>query len=308
MLSGAGHPHAALWFFHYIFLVDQSRLFFNVKKLLTLYSALLYDNNIICQGIIMPQVKRQKLADAVLDEVRNMIRRGELNEGDKLPNQIDLAAQLGVSRTSLREAISMLSLLGAVEQRPRYGTVLISKYNVLNSKVVTPPLMSDSKAALELIEARKAVEIAAAELAAINATHDQIEKLKTIVSDMESSLKKGKSQKYIELDIAFHLQVAKSANNRFITYFYGNMQGYIEQYIQECLNLLPNMQKISLNFHRKITKAIKDRDPKSAVSAMKDHITDIKINYEKYCNLIYKGAEEKKFLRNTASIRHVFKN
>jgi DNA-binding FadR family transcriptional regulator len=120
--------------------------------------------------------------------------------------------------------------------------------------------------------------------------------LEQIVAEMERSLGKTDSQKYIELDINFHLQVAKAANNRFITFFYENMQGYIEQYIQECLNLLPKMQKISLKFHRKILKAIKDRDPESAVVAMKGHIIDIKRSYQKYSTLMGRNVN-----RNHAS-------
>jgi len=68
------------------------------------------------------------MADAVVDEIKRMIECGELTEGEKLPNQNEFASQLQVSRTSLREALRILDLRGAIEQRPGYGTV-IKKFN-----------------------------------------------------------------------------------------------------------------------------------------------------------------------------------
>jgi GntR family transcriptional repressor for pyruvate dehydrogenase complex len=230
----------------------------------------------------MTQIRKKRLAEEVIKEIKRMIRDGELDDGDKLPNQIEFASQLGVSRTSLREALNMLSMVGAVEQKQGAGTLLVSKYKALSIHSFAPPLMSDSNAAFELIEARKIVEVGAAELAAVNATPKQIEKLENIVSSMKISLESGNSQYYIDLDMKYHLNIAQCSNNRFIIYSYQNMQGYIEQYIQECLNILPNMQKTSMEFHRRIFEAIKDHDKKRSVREMQKHIFDIQKMYEQY--------------------------
>ena len=74
----------------------------------------------------MAAIKRKKLGDAVLEEIKRMITDGELAEGDKLPNQNEFSAQLGVSRPSLREALHTLNLMGVIEQRPGLGTVIKS--------------------------------------------------------------------------------------------------------------------------------------------------------------------------------------
>jgi GntR family transcriptional repressor for pyruvate dehydrogenase complex len=211
-----------------------------------------------------------------------MIRNNEIQDGDKLPNQMDLASQLGVSRTALREAFSKLSMVGAVYQKPGVGTILISKHSALNTDTVTPPLMSDSEAASELIQARSVLEVGAAPLAATNATESQIEELGNIIKDMKNALDYGDVQKYIESDIAFHHKIISSTQNRFIIYSYKNMQGYIEQYIQECMNLIPKMQQISLSYHIGIYEAIKSRDAAETEQKMRNHIDDIKYNYRKY--------------------------
>ena len=230
----------------------------------------------------MRQIRKTSLSDSVLVELKRMIRNNEIRVGDKLPNQNDLAAQLGVSRTSLREAFSKLAFLGAIDQKPGVGTVLISKFLVLNADTIALPLMSYPSAALELNRARRIVEVGAASLAAECATELQIQKCRQLVEGMEKALEQGDAQKYIELDMDFHLQVVKSSNNRFIVYSFKSMQGYIEQYIQECLILIPEMQKNSMHFHLNIYEAIESRDAEQAAQQMKNHIEDISKNYKRF--------------------------
>ena len=78
-------------------------------------------------------LKTKKVSAAVLEEIRRMITSGEIKEGDRFPSQNEFAAQLGVSRPSLREAFQVLSQLGAIEQRPRTGTILVSRTPALFS-------------------------------------------------------------------------------------------------------------------------------------------------------------------------------
>jgi len=78
-------------------------------------------------GNTVVSINRRKLSDPVIEEIRGMIKRGELQPGDKLPNQNEFAAQLGVSRTVLREALQTLTRLRVIEQRPKHGTVILAK-------------------------------------------------------------------------------------------------------------------------------------------------------------------------------------
>lgn len=233
----------------------------------------------------MRQIRKTSLADAVLVELKRMIRAKEIRVGDKLPNQNELAAQLGVSRTSLREAFSKLAFLGAIDQKPGVGTVLISKFLVLNADTIALPLMSYSSAASELNKARKIVEVGAASLAAECATDLQVQKCGQLVQGMKKALEQGDAQKYIELDMDFHLQVVQSSNNRFIIYSFKSMQGYIEQYIKECLDLIPEMQKNSMHYHLDIYQAIESRNADNAARQMRSHIEDISKNYKRYCEV-----------------------
>lgn len=88
-----------------------------------------------------------------------MIQEGKLKEGDKLPNQNEFAAQLGVSRPSLREAFHILDMIGAIEQLPGYGTVLKSLTSAIMAQHLTVLWISDRQATLNLLKARYYIEL-----------------------------------------------------------------------------------------------------------------------------------------------------
>jgi len=233
------------------------------------------------------------MADAIVEEIKRMIESGELKEGEKLPNQADFASQLNVSRTSLREALRVLDLLGAIEQRPGFGTV-IKKYNpvTFSNRVVCPPLMSDAEATLELLRAREIIEVGAARLAADNASKQQVETMTELITRQSTSLEKDEIQTYIEMDIEFHQLIAESSSNRFILYSFQTLKGYIRQYMQECFGVLPGMLISSEKLHRAIFRWISARDPDKAAHAMQDHIRHIQKYYSLYQKNIRKPLDD----------------
>lgn len=230
----------------------------------------------------MASVNRRKLADSVIDEIRRMVQHGELKEGDKLPNQNEFAAQLGVSRTSLREALSTLTRLGAIEQRPGYGTVIKSKITTLYTDHLTLPLISDKKATIELIEARRYVEIGAADLAVKNATPEEVEGMRALIAEMRLALKEGRVEDYTERDVAFHFALAKASHNRFLVNLFVTLRGMMEQYMRESFHVLPWMLDRSLKFHEQICEAIRKRNRSKAVSQMESHIRSVQTVIERY--------------------------
>lgn len=234
-------------------------------------------------------IVKKKMADAVVEEIKRMIEAGELKEGDKLPNQAEFASQLKVSRTSLREALPILDLLGAIEQQPRFGMV-IKKYNpdTFSGGLVSPPLMSDPGATLELLQSREVIEVGAARLAAENATEQQLDQMWEQITRLSISVEKGETQDYIQADIAFHRLIAESSGNRFILYSFRTLKGYLEQYMQECFGILPGMLRSSEKLHQKIYRSSSSRRPEEAADAMQEHIHHIQQNYMLYKDNIQK--------------------
>jgi GntR family transcriptional repressor for pyruvate dehydrogenase complex len=230
----------------------------------------------------MASINKKKLADSVIDEIKRMIQSGELKEGDKVPNQNVFAAQLGVSRTSLREALSTLTRIGVFEQRPGYGTVLRSRIPALFTEHLAPPLISDQEASIELIEARRFVETGTAELSVKNANPEQIHEMGLLIKEMTRSIKEGRIDDYIEQDVAFHFLIAKASHNRFLVNLFVTIRGFMEQYMRESFHLLPYMVKRSLKFHQNIYQAIKDRNHSRAISQMEKHISDVQRAIQEY--------------------------
>jgi len=223
----------------------------------------------------MAAIKRKKLADSVIEEIKRMIDVGELKEGDKLPNQLEFAAQLGVSRPSLREALHTLTLIGAIEQRPGLGTVIKSANSTLWAEPLSPPLVSDAQASLELVEARRFIEVGVVELAVNNATGKDIQKMAKLIDDMTKALKEERPKAYSELDMAFHHQIAGASHNRFMVHMFVTIRGLMEQFIRETFTVIPGLLERSLKFHIGVYENIKERNSAKAVKNMKNHILDI---------------------------------
>jgi GntR family transcriptional repressor for pyruvate dehydrogenase complex len=230
----------------------------------------------------MAAIKRRKLADAVIEEIKRMLANGELAEGDKLPNQNEFAAQLGVSRPSLREAMHTLNLIGAIEQRPGMGTVIKSANPGLWAEKLSPPLVSDETASIELIEARRFIEVGAVELAVAHATAKDVRKMGALVRDMQRALDEGRPREYSALDMEFHYQIASAAHNRFVLHMFVTLRGLMEQFIREAFIVVPGLIERSLSFHQRIYETIRDRNAPAATAAMKQHIQDIQTALENH--------------------------
>ncbi|MDH4219843.1 MAG: FadR family transcriptional regulator [Candidatus Aminicenantes bacterium] len=233
-------------------------------------------------------IKKKKLADEVIDAIKRMIQSGELKEGDKLPNQTEFAAHLGVSRTSLREAFNTLCVLGVLEQHQGYGTIVKSRFSALYADHLSAPFITDEKATMELLEARQFMEIGAARLAAKNATKRQIKEMGTLIDEMAKAGEKGDTQKLSEQDIDFHFLVAQATGNRVMIHLLANIRGLMEKFMHEAFLVLHD-QKRYLKAHRGIFEAIKQKNPKKASSLMKKHIMDVQKDLQQYYRVVNKG-------------------
>ncbi len=245
----------------------------------------------------MASISKHKLAHSVIQEIIKMIQKGDLKEGDKLPNQHEFASQLGVSRTVLREALLTLTQLGVTEQRPKVGTVIKDLAPALYSDQLTPTQLSDSQAFSELIEARRFIEVGAIELAVEHATDEQIQEMGKLVDEMDQTVAKRAIDQYTEKNVAFHFMIAKASNNRFMVPLLATVRGYMEQWMHESVSLIPGLLEKSMESHRSIYEAIKERDPAAAVERMKEHIMDLQqasiLDYDRTRAKMRKSAKDR---------------
>jgi len=238
----------------------------------------------------MGSVEKKKLSESVIEEIQRMIEMGELQEGDKLPNQNEFAAQLGVSRASLREALHTLTLIGAIEQGPGMGTVIKSANPALWRDQLTPPLVSDAQATKELIAARRLIEAGVVEMAVENATDEDLREIERLVTEMTKALGEDRTKDYSDLDMAFHHQIATASHNRYLVHVFVTIRSLMEQFIREAFTVIPGLLERSLKFHTSICEGIRSRDKHKAISSMKNHIQDVAESLENFY-----AASQKKF-------------
>lgn len=224
----------------------------------------------------MNRVVKKRLSDSVLDEIARMFDSGELKEGDKLPNQNELAAQLGVSRASLRESLHTLALMGVLEQRPGFGTVVRKRVPANFSDYLSLPLISDAKETIELVEARRFIEISNVELAVKHITAQKLAELGRIVEAMHQAVAENRQTDYVRQDADFHHLLAKATGNRFMVHLFLTIRRIMEQFITESFRALPRMLGRSLSDHKRIHAALLRRDETQAVAEMKRHMNHIR--------------------------------
>jgi GntR family transcriptional regulator, transcriptional repressor for pyruvate dehydrogenase complex len=240
------------------------------------------NNIIISTGGTVSSIRKRKLGDYVIEEIKRRIASGELKEGDKLPNQNEYAAIIGVSRTALRDALQTLTMMGIIEQHPGTGTVIRSANLDLWNEQMTPPLVSDSEATLELITARRFIEAGTAELAVTNATTEDVRKMGELIKHMKTALKEGRVHDYTKLDVQFHHLIAVASHNRYMIHMFITIRKLMEQFILETFTVLPGLLERSLAFHIGIHSGFLKRDAKVVTKNLKDHIQDIKNALETY--------------------------
>lgn len=235
----------------------------------------------------MARVIKKKLSDSVLDEITRMFDSGELKEGDKLPNQNAFAAQLGVSRASLRESLHTLAITGVIEQRPGFGTVVRGRLPRNFSDFLSLPLISDPKETIELVKARRYIEVGNVELAVEHATDEEVSELGRILSAMADAARTNDQDAYVLQDAEFHQLLAKATGNRFMVHLFLTIRRIMEQFITESFSALPSMRDRSLADHKSIYEAILRRDRRLAVKEMTRHMAHIRTAMENFYHITH---------------------
>ena len=151
------------------------------------------------------------VTQSAIDQIKAMIISGELTAGDRLPKEADLAARLGLSRNSLREAVRALTLAGILEARQGDGTYVTS----LEPRTLLKPLtfMADfhqDRTLLHVLEVRRILEAAVAALAAQYITDDELAELRAVVDEMDAC---ETVEAFVANDLRFHRIIGAASRN-----------------------------------------------------------------------------------------------
>ncbi|MDF2840109.1 MAG: GntR domain protein [Clostridia bacterium] len=223
--------------------------------------------------IVFKPIKTKRVYEQIVEQIKELMNQGDLKPGDKLMSERELSDKLGVSRTSVREALSALDFLGILESKQGEGTFISEVSEHLLIEPLALFMAMDREASLELLEVRKMMESYAAELAAIRANEEDIEKMTKVIGLMEQDFK----QKVLgeENDAVFHYNIAEATGNRMLVKMMNLISDLLVQNMrssrQYMFNKKENAEKLYLQ-HLNIFNAIKDRKQDLAKQAMFDHL------------------------------------
>ncbi|WP_066342602.1 FadR/GntR family transcriptional regulator [Azohydromonas lata] len=212
-------------------------------------------------------IEPRRLYRQIADQLRTLIDGGEFPPGSRLPTERDLAAQLGVSRPSVREALIALEVEGVIEVRMSSGIYVRQRAArvLVDTRTVDGPL--------ETIRARQVVEGELAAMAARAASPVLVAALTEAVDLMDQDIDGGVMP--LRGDRLFHLRVAEAAEN-------GPLLRVVTQLFDERNN--PLFERLGRHFenadnwrtavaeHRRVVQAVKDGDPDAACAAMREHL------------------------------------
>ncbi len=213
--------------------------------------------------------KEKMLSDKTADRIYDMIKeKGAFAPGDKLPNEIELSKILGVSRTTLREAVKILVTAGILEIKRGKGTfVSENAENVDKTNLDTIDAFKIS--AMDIFEIRLIIEPEAAFLAAQRATDEELKDI--LKKGMAVEKKLIKNQDRTEEEYMFHKSIADAAHNQFMS----ELLPIIFNAIDTGVKISKEIKEITTNTlydHRTIMSFMENRDAEGAKTAMKLHI------------------------------------
>lgn len=200
-------------------------------------------------------LERKSLVQLVLDQIKEALITRNLKPGDKLPPELELANALGVSRSSVREALRMLEALGVVEKRKGKGIFIPEKprHAILDPLVFS--LLTQQGSNDDICELRFVLEPVLTALAAMKATQEELAELEKIVDETELSLEEGILP--LEKDIEFHRKVFTLTKNPYLEKIGNTVLDLFRASIFASMKTKPYT---TVQDHRKIIEVMKERN------------------------------------------------
>lgn len=205
--------------------------------------------------------------EEVMDKIIQLIIDNDMKAGSKLPNEFQLSEQLGVGRSTLREATRRLVSRNILEVRQGSGTFISKKRGVPEDPLGLTFMENDYRLALDLFEIRLMLEPNAAALAASHATEEQLTKLEHYCRIVEKKIDTNES--YYKDDEAFHTCLAECSGNSVLKTL---IPIVVSSIYMTTVSTSDQFRPLTYRQHRKIVRAVTRRDSMGASLAMSEHL------------------------------------
>ncbi len=213
-------------------------------------------------------IRRETVMEKTAKRIEDLVRSGELRQGDRLPPEPQLAQMLRVSRSSLREALKGLMFLGLIKARPGDGTYIhgASLSRVMSRHFQWMVVLQEIKY-LEIYELRQIIEPQAAALAAQRATRLDIDRMERALEEMRNGI--HRPERFLSYDIELHDSFAQASGNVALQTTLRMLYDSMVEARRRVLPLIDNMER-HYERHEKIFRYIRDRKPKLAAKAVQE--------------------------------------
>ncbi len=219
----------------------------------------------------LKRVQRKRLSDQIIEQITSLITSGRLKVGNKLPAEHVLMKQLGVGRSSLREAIRALTLTGVLSVGPGRGTYITDPPNRLLEGVLDWNVSIRKEKIKQFFEARIVLEEAIVGLVVKNATESDIAELQKKLTDLKTA--KTDTEKFVQADLAFHLTLAKASHNEVLYGFFNELRPLLRAWNEQARRLFNSQgMDVERDKHAKILEAIERRDSERAQLYMREYL------------------------------------
>ncbi|UCH22365.1 MAG: FadR family transcriptional regulator [Deltaproteobacteria bacterium] len=215
-------------------------------------------------------IQRSSASELVIKEILESIKSGKLMPGDKLPPERELTKMFGVGRSTLREAISALVLVGYLEVIQGRGTFLRKDFKPANLSAMELGDIQTAASIIDLVEVREILECNAVKLAAHRAASDDILRIKTALARMKETIDDYK--RFSEYDFDFHIALAQATGNEMILEMMKLIVNKVhEQYDRFTPKTLFQTDKAVLTAEQ-IVASLSNGEAEKAAGFMRDHL------------------------------------
>jgi GntR family transcriptional regulator, transcriptional repressor for pyruvate dehydrogenase complex len=211
-------------------------------------------------------VARPRLYEVIVEQLCAYIADNRMESGDRLPAERELAANLGVSRASLSQALVALEVQGVLSVRHGDGAILMRQPT---EERAIKALREHADRIPDIIEAREALEVKLAALAAARRTDDEMAAIDAAIATMEQEIEAG--DRGVMGDEMFHEAITTAAHSSLLAKLMHEIAGLVRETRIESLSQ-ENRPRASLEGHRRIAEAVRGQDAREAARAMADHI------------------------------------
>jgi GntR family transcriptional repressor for pyruvate dehydrogenase complex len=222
-------------------------------------------------------IKTTKVYEQVILQIKDMIDKGILKKGDKLPSERALVEQLQISRTSIREALRALEVIGLIDCRQGEGNYIKASFQDNLFEPLSIMFMLEESNQDEIWELRKIMEVEASGLAAKRITEEQLQELKEIYQRFMNSVNEDVTA---EIDKEFHYKIAECSGNILIFNILKTVSTLVDHFIVDARKLIlvqEKNKKILFDQHKNVYLAIEKHSSAAARQAMREHLDFAKV-------------------------------